>query len=542
MTTNAKKPLTAARLADIECELRMPRRTYHAFDSMEKVKAAFRLPVTMGAPKEEREAMDMAFDSAGGYSTIYESLQQHAGDMGQYPITSFIGYGALQQIAQNGMIRACVQTVADDITREWIKLEGGDDTDPEAVQAISDALDQKYHLKEIFHTAAATVGYMGGAFIFIDTGAEGEDLSLPLRISSLSAEMSQNMDLSFTVIDPVNVTPGDYNATNPLKPDYMKPKWWWVLGQKVHTSRMIPVFDNPPPLLLRPSYNFLGIPQSQILWDYVLHWNECRIYTANLLKKVSLLVFKTDVTGALSTAGGVQAIDTKMQMLGRYRDNDSVAVCDKTDEDISNVQTSIAGCTDIVRQSLEMIAAINRTPAVKLLGISPSGFNATGESDLRNYNDHIRTKQELYRSALTTCIHAVEIAETGKIDPSITFDFATIGTHNASAKAMNAQTRINTLGAALDRQVISPEEMRAAVKADPDMGLGFIDDEMPDMGDPQDMQTDEPDASGMADMLAGQKAEEQQAHETAEKQTAPGHEDGMRQAMAEKAEAPEAEA
>lgn len=541
MTTNAKKPLTAARLADIECELRMPRRTYHAFDSVEKVKAAFRLPVTMGAPKEEREALDMAFDSAGGYSTIYESLQQHAGDMGQYPITSFIGYGALQQIAQNGMIRACVQTVADDITREWIKLEGGDDTDPEAVQAIGDALDQKYHLKEIFHTAAATVGYMGGAFIFIDTGAEGEDLALPLRISSLSAEMSQNMDLFFTVIDPVNVTPGDYNATNPLKPDYMTPKWWWVLGQKVHASRMIPVFDNPPPLLLRPSYNFLGIPQAQILWDYVLHWNECRIYTANLLKKISLLVFKTDVTGALSEAGGVQAIDTKMQMLGRYRDNDSVAVCDKTDEDISNVQTSIAGCTDIVRQSLEMIAAINRTPAVKLLGISPSGFNATGESDLRNYNDHIRTKQELYRSALTTCLHAVEIAETGKIDPSITFDFATLGTDNDSAKAMNAQTRINTLGAALDRQVISPEEMRAAVKADPDMGLGFIDDEMPETGDPQDFQTDEPDTSGMADMLAGQKAEEQQAHETANAQTAPGHEDGMRQALAEKANAPEAD-
>ena len=52
MTTNTRKPLTAARLADIECELRMPRRTYHAFDSLGKVREAFRLPVTMGAPKE----------------------------------------------------------------------------------------------------------------------------------------------------------------------------------------------------------------------------------------------------------------------------------------------------------------------------------------------------------------------------------------------------------------------------------------------------------------------------------------------------------
>ena len=536
MTTATKKPLSAARLSEIDSELRMPRRTYHAFDSLGKVREAFRLPVTMGAPKEEREALDMAFDAAGGYSTIFESLQQHAYDMGQFPVTSFIGYGALQQIAQNGMIRACVQTVADDITREWIEVKGGDDTPQEDVHRLEDLLESKYHLKELFHSVAATVGYMGGAFIFIDTGAEGEDLSLPLRISSLSAEMSEGMALRFTLVDPVNVTPGDYNASNPLRPDYMQPKWWWVLGQKVHTSRMIPVFDNPPPLLLRPSYNFLGIPQAQILWDYVLHWNECRIYTANLLKKVSLLVFKTDVTGALSTAGGVQAIDTKMQMLGRYRDNDSVAVCDKTDEDIANVQTSIAGCTDIVRQSLEMIAAINRTPAVKLLGISPSGFNATGESDLKNYYDHIRTKQETLRPAVEQCLKAIEIAETGKIDPSITFDFRLLGTDNDSAKAMNAQTRINTLGAALDRQVISPEEMRQAVKADPDMGLDFISDEMPDMGDPQQMQTDEPDASGLADMMASQAEEQTKAEADAKAKAVPGHEDGMKLAMQERTE------
>ena len=32
-----------------------------------------------------------------------------------------------------------------------------------------------------------------------------------------------------------------------------------------------------------------------------------------------------------------------------------------------------------------------------------------------------------------------------------------------------------------------------AAKADADTGLGFIDDEMPDTGAPQDFQTDEPE-------------------------------------------------
>ena len=133
-TEKSRLYISPSTAEDIASKLMMPQRTFKAFDSLAKVKRAFALPVSMGAPKDEREALDMAFDSAGGYSTIYESLQQHAGDMGQYPITSFIGYGALQQIAQNGMIRACIQTVADDITREWITVKGGDDTDPEDVQ------------------------------------------------------------------------------------------------------------------------------------------------------------------------------------------------------------------------------------------------------------------------------------------------------------------------------------------------------------------------------------------------------------------------
>ena len=157
-----KTIVNASNAAEIERMLRIPRRTVAAFDSPAKVRQAFSLPVSLGAPREEREALDMAFDSAGGYSAIWESLQQHAQEMGQFPVTSFIGYGALQQIAQNGMIRACVQTVADDITREWIKIEGGDGTAPEAVQALEDAVNDKYHLKDLIHKAAATVGYMIG--------------------------------------------------------------------------------------------------------------------------------------------------------------------------------------------------------------------------------------------------------------------------------------------------------------------------------------------------------------------------------------------
>ena len=458
--------------------LMIPRRTVHAFKSLEAVKKAFSLPIiNSGISEANRLAMDSAFEDVGGYSAIFGSLTQHASDLGQFPMTSFVGYGALQQISQLGMIRACVQTIADDMTRLWIDLEG--DCDSEKLAHLQNLIESKYHLRSVFHKAFTTTGYMGGAFVYLKT--DSDDTSLPLAISDTSAELKKGKIVSFLVVDPVNCSPIAYNCSNPLQDDYMKPQKWFVLGNEVHGSRMLAVVDNEPPTLLKPAYNFLGIPQAQILWDYVLHFNDCRVNTAKLLKKISLLVVQTDMASVLESPNGVAQFDARMDFLARYRDNDSVFVCDKTDEGVSNVQTTIAGCTDIVRQSLEMIAAINRTPAVKLLGISPSGFNATGESDIRNYYDYVHSKQELHREEIQKCIEAIQLVEYGFIDNSITFKFKDLNVENEVSKAMTAQTKVGALTQLLDRQVMSAEEVRQAVKNDSNLDLSFLSDEMPEM-------------------------------------------------------------
>ena len=473
-----KKRLDADSLRDQL--LSIPERTLKALTNLRAVKKEFGLPATMsGVTAKERQSLNMAFDSAGGFNAIYESMTLHAAELGQYPITSFVGYGVLQQIAQNGMIRACIQTVADDVSRRWITLDGP----AEKVEVLEKLLkDPNYgglSVKELFHRAVTTTGYMGGAFIFIDTG--DSDTELPLAINEFSAELSQGSSVRFVLVDPVNVSPVAYNCTNPLDTDYMVPKIWQVLGRRVHASRMLTFIENQPPMLLRPNYNFLGIPQAQILWDYVVHFNKTRISAAKLLDKISLLVVQTDMDEILSSQTGVQDFDAKMEFLQRYRDNDSVFVCDKDSEAVTNVQTSIAGCTDIVRQSLELIACINRTPAVKLLGISPSGFNATGESDIKNYYDYIASKQELYRDQIQTIINVLQLTQWGYIDPTITCTFNSLSQDDKASKAMTAQTRIGALSQLVDRQAISAEELRDLVRQDPDLELSSLAEEMPEV-------------------------------------------------------------
>ena len=453
----------------------------------------YSLPVSLGCNKETRLAMDKALKKGCAFDSFADTLVGHAYENGQYPMTSFIGYGALQQIAQNGMIRNCIKTVADDVTREWITIKGGENTPADKIERLQLVQESRWHLREVFNQAVAKVGFMGGAFIHIRTETEtGDepDLSLPLRITNECAELDKDSSLRFIVVDPVNVSPLGYNTSDPLRPDYFKPDSWFVLGKKVHATRLLPLYANEPPLLLKPAYNFLGIPQAQILWDYVLHWNVCRVASQEMVKKISLMIYYTNAQERMASMNGVQELDVVMQMLQHYRDNNSIFLANNETDRVENVQTSIGGVVEVVRQAQEMIAAINRTPAVKLFGISPSGFNATGESDIRNYNDHVRSQQELYRPALMKCLKAIQLVLWGEIDPSITFEWNELDLDNDSAQAATFGTRASALSGLVGANVMSPDEVRDALKMEKSSHLDFLSG-------------DAPEPQGMAGMLGG---------------------------------------
>ena len=472
--------------------------------TLDEVRSKYGPPATLGAPNEETVlAMDRAMEDRGVYT-----LLQHGFELGIYGACSnFLGYGALQNIAQNGLIRACVETVADDMTRAWIELqqEGEDDSEDGEAQERIERLDRamkRLGLQKVMHEAAAKVGYYGGCLLYLDTGASGPDLKLPLSLESWSREATKGFLKGVRVIDPVNVFPGTYNSIDPLKADFYVPKSWWVLGQEVHASRLIRVFSNEPPLLFRPSYNFLGIPRAQILWDYVMHFQANRDSVNRLMDKFSQLVFKTAMTDLITGgASDMSALLARLQIMAQNRSNDGVIAVDKDAEDILKVETPISGITDVPRQSLEFVAAINRTPVVKLLGISPSGFNATGESDLRNYYDHILSQQEaVLRPALQRVLEVVQVSLFGEVDRKLGFSFCSLSEEDENAKAVTQATRINNLMALLDRDVISPEEARQILISDPNSGLDGLDPELPEEAEGDDLLQQGPAIPGQPQM------------------------------------------
>lgn len=446
-------------------------------------KNIFAPAVTLGKPPEidAQLAQDAVLSR-------FSSIIEHSLDLGQLPVAAgFMGYGVLQDIAQNGMIRACIQTVADDCTRTFGSVSIKNDELKKA-EKINAAI-ERFGIKDLLHDVAETVGYFGGCLVYIDTDAEEHQRQLPLAIDDKSAEL-RNLK-RFTVIDPINVYPGAYNSTDPLAPDFYKPEFWYVMSKKVHKSRLLRFVSNEVPILFKPAYNFFGIPQAQILWDYVAHFNNTRATIQELLNKYTMLVLKTGMQDALFGAGGLDNIEKRISLLSKYRNNNSVYAVDNTEE-LINIHTPIMGMTDILKQQLELIASINRTPAVKLLGISPAGFNATGQSDIRNYYDYIQSQREsLFNKGLAAIIDCIQAYLYGYIDKNARFEWDDLGvddeTQRTQLQGMNAQM----LATLANANIINTEEAREfIVKQESD--LSFIEPE----NAPQ-----QPDADGSEQLL-----------------------------------------
>lgn len=451
------------------------------------------VPKGSGAPAV---AMDSICDNLAGTVGMYSGFNQLNG-------IDFIGYAALSLVAQHPIIRAMVETLADEMTRKWIKFsgQGSEESDAKRVQALQ-AATEKYRLKSFFNRAMKKTGYFGGCMLFIDMGdnTRREDglreIQTPLTLDP--AKIKKGSFKGFRIIEPINCYPAPYNADNPLEEGYYRPNAWLVQGRTVHASRLLHFVQNEPPILLKPAYNFFGIPLAQMALDYVDRFDTVRISVARLIKRFSTSILQTDMSQMLSGGGYDDAASLKARAMlwSLVGSNEGLMMLDKDAEEFVQVNTPLAGLADIVAQQAELLAAIARQPAVKLLGISPKGFNPTGEYDESNWYDRVASEQSIvFDDPLDTAVKVIQLSEFGYIDKDLTHSYVPLHELSETEKATNRKMNADTNAAYIDRGVISQEEVRAQLAADPDSGFESLDvDKLPEP--PMDEGLDDGEGSG----------------------------------------------
>ena len=300
------------------------------------------------------------------------SLQQYSSH-----ILNRLSYQECANLATDSMISKAIDVIVREIFKSGGKWEAAH-LDIDNFEMVLNSL----RFYEKIALAVQRALEYGGAFIYINT--DDTNLSLPLYINEKTA--STNKITGLTVIEPWQAAPVQVNTFNPLKNNYMEPDLWWVLGagSTVHKTRLIPIVFYSVPDLIKPLYNYLGLPLSFYMKNYVSNADTVRQSISDLI-----LRFRTKIIKTTAQKIADPQTQARVKYMNATSNNLATLLLAKDEEWIETV-TSLSGMDNLLSQMYELMTASTRgIPVTKLLGLSPRGFNATGEYDENNFYDVI---------------------------------------------------------------------------------------------------------------------------------------------------------
>lgn len=399
--------------------------------------------------------------------------------------TGFIGYPRLAELAQISEYRSVTETTASEMTRQWIEIKSvGDDDNSEKIKQIEECY-EKLNIRDVFRKAIESDGFFGRGQIMIQMkGQDNDKLGNPLLLTSKT--IGKGCLKALVPIEPMWTAPAQCNTTDPTAEDFYKPKTWFVMGREIHRDRLFTLISRPVPDLLKSAYNFGGVSMSQLMMPYVDRWLRTVDSVSDLLHSFSLSGIKTDMSTILS--GGCDEevnMTLRAEVYNRFRDNRGLMMLDKDNEEFFQFNTPLSGLDALLAQSQEQLAMPSHTPLVKLLGVTPSGLNASSEGEIAVYYDYIKALQEnILRDPLDKVLKLVQLHLFGEIDDSITFSFVPLAQMDESQLATIRKSDSDRDVAYIQAGVISAEEVRGRLASDTDSGYNGIDvEDVPEIPD-----------------------------------------------------------
>lgn len=410
--------------------------------------------------------------------------------------STFLGYPALAAMSQSSDYRSVPETTATEMTREWgrFKVENSDTGGNAAqvereqeerlnkINALTDAF-KAHDIRSLIRKAIEVEMTMGRAQIYIKLKTARDDL--PFVMSTLG--VGKDSLEGFRLIEPMWSTPSVYNAADPTALDFYKPSKWFVLGREVHADRLMTLVMRPVPDMLKPAYNFGGLSMLQLMKPYVERYQRTADSISQIVRSFSMTILGTDMSGILADGEGDGDLWLRVGLFNKYRDNSNTMLLDKESEEISQINTPLTALPELLTKSQEQMAAPSHTPLVKLLGITPSGLNASSDGEIRVYYDFIMAQNEAHiRPIIERISTLLQLSMFGEVDNSIVWKFNPLYQLDAKELAEAQDIKGRNYTQLMQSGAVSGEEVRKALAADEDSAFTGIDvddlPEMPDMG------------------------------------------------------------
>ena len=409
-----------------------------------------------------------------------------------YANQTFIGYQLCAMLAQQWLISKCCLMPAEDAVRKGYELtvNDGQEIGPEILDAIR-AEDVRFQVNR-------------NLIQFVQFGR-----IFGIRVAMFKID-SDDSEYYFKPYNPDGVKPGSYKGISQIDPywvtpqldplaagdpssiHFYEPTWWNIAGKLVHRTHLVITRTEEVADILKPSYIYGGVPIPQKIYE--------RVYAAERIANEAPLLALTKRTDVINvdlsqaTANepvnpiSMQGFHNRMQQWVATRDNYGVKILG-LEEKMNQFDTSLTDLDEVIMTQYQLVAAASNVPAVKLLGTSPKGFNATGEYEESNYHEMLESIQTHTLTPLIQRHHELlirsEIAPRFKIKPfETTVTWEPLDAMTAKEQAELNKAKAETGQTLITSGAIDGNDERERIITDPDSGYtGLIN---------EDRETDEP--------------------------------------------------
>ena len=366
--------------------------------------------------------------------------------------------------AQSWAARKFIDIPVDD---QFILGRTFESDDEELVEKI-DKFNAKHQLDKKIKEAQKAGRLYGTALLWFVT--DESDPAKPLDTSRLKEGALKNI----IVIDRYRISTVTIQG-DPLQSNYMEPNTYNIslpMGKsiRVHRSRVVR-FDGKMPLTISGFQNYgeqwFGLPEFTDTLTTIESEDLLARGISHLSQEASIPVVKLE---GLNDA--VCKADTEdMNLSERLRSQSMMKSLFRTtfldkEDDFSRVGVTFTGLPDLMDRFATRLSAAADIPITRFMGQSPSGMNATGDGDFKNYAVSIGSRQENVLRPAYSKIDPIIAALIG-VDELPPFNFPTLIDVDDKAQSETLVNLSTGLTSLIMGGMIDEEEAREVLRKNP---------------------------------------------------------------------------
>ncbi|PHP66538.1 hypothetical protein CSC94_12675 [Zhengella mangrovi] len=363
------------------------------------------------------------------------------------------------------LVSKAIDIPAQDATREWRSWQASED-EVEKLEAEEKRLALRQKTKE----ALTLARIWGGAALLIGDGTDGaEPLNLNrVRLGGLKyVQALTRFDLS------------EGDIEDDIESEYFgRPRFYRLnlkgMQPEIHPSRLV---------------IFRGAHRARIgALSRVHSWGDSivnRIYEAataadSTHKNIASLIFEAkvdvvrvpDLMRHLQTMDGEQRLRDRFSFAAMAKGINGTLILDK-EEEYQSKSASFTNLPEVMQTMLQIVSGAADIPVTRFLGQTPSGLSSTGESDLRNYYDNVKDKQENeIGPAMTMLDECLVRSALGARPPEIHYTWASLWQMSEKDRAEIRERLANSISKLADTGIYPGEILEAMhTAASVDAGL-----------------------------------------------------------------------